>query len=321
MKNQNIYKVDAHTLRIFLKVCELQSVSRAAEHFNLNQSTVSNILDRLRHALGYKLLEKVGRNIEPTENAKALIPRASEIVSAIEGLPDTGSYDPTEDDRPITIAGNLNSIIESLTQIRNAIWKACPNRHVRFLDMGSRDQMEDILSTGKADFLIAVRTLKYPPSLLSHLLFRDTSIAYYDPSCREAPDTYEKYFSSRHGVLDFGGYVRSTIDNEVKRLDGHRNIVCSASNVSVLAEMMRGTDLIISMPSRLRHDALKEFKWCALPYLAEARLNFDLLWHKRNTDSSRQKWLLNIIQSLDLDTDLAANVSNSTSPSASETTT
>lgn len=320
MKNQNIYKVDAHTLRVFLKVCELQSVSRAAEHFNLNQSTVSNILDRLRQALGYKLLEKVGRNIVPTENAKALIPRASEIVSAIEGLPDTGTYDPMEDDRPVTIAGNLNSILESLILIRNAIWEACPGRHVRFMEMGSRDQMEDILSTGKADFLIAVRTVKYPPSFLSHLLFRDTSIAYYDPSCRDAPDTYEKYFASRHGVLDFGGYVRSTIDSEVKRLEGHRDIVSSASNVSVLAEMMRGTDLVVSMPSRLRHDVLKDFAWCTLPYLSEARLSFDLLWHKRTSDSSRQKWLLDIIQSLDLDTSLAVNVSNSTSQGGSGTT-
>ena len=90
MRNQNIYKLDANTLKLFLKVCELQSISRAAEHFDLNQSTVSNTMERLKLTLGYKLFEKAGRNIVLTENALALVPRATRIISAIEGLPETG---------------------------------------------------------------------------------------------------------------------------------------------------------------------------------------------------------------------------------------
>ncbi|GAA6208078.1 LysR family transcriptional regulator [Cognatishimia sp. WU-CL00825] len=303
MNNLNVYKLDAHTLRIFLKVCELQSVSRAAEHFDLNQSTVSNLLERLRQMLGYKLFEKAGRNIVPTENAKNLIPRAARIVSAIEGLPETGIYDPLEDTRPISIAANLNSMMGALQTIRDAIWAINPDRHVHFVEMGSRDQMEGVLESGTADVLIAVRVAKYPPALQSQSLFRDQSVAFYDAEVRTAPDTTEAYFSARHGVLDFGGYVRSSVANELKRLEGHRNIVCSASNASVLAEMMRGTDLISSMPSRLRHDVFKGFSYCALPLLSNVQLEFDLLWHKRNSDSSRHKWLLGIIQSLDLTQD------------------
>ncbi|MGH1466506.1 MAG: LysR family transcriptional regulator [Cognatishimia sp.] len=300
MNNLNVYKLDAHTLRIFLKVCELQSVSRAAEHFDLNQSTVSNMLERLRQMLGYKLFEKVGRSIVPTENAKNLIPRAARIVSAIEGLSETGTYDPLEDARPISIAANLNSMMGALQTIRNAIWAINPERHVRFVEMGSRDQVEGVLTSGAADVLISVRVAKYPPALQSHPLFRDQSVAFYDPKECSAPDTAEKYFAARHGVLDFGGYVRSSVANELKRLEGHRNIVCSASNVSVLAEMIRGTDVVASMPSRLRHDVFKEFAWCALPYLGNVELDFDLLWHKRHNDNSRHQWLLGIIKSLDL---------------------
>ncbi|MDC0738717.1 LysR family transcriptional regulator [Cognatishimia sp. SS12] len=301
MQKNDVYKLDAHTLRVFLKVCELKSVSRASDFFDINQSTVSNILDRLRQSLGYKLFEKVGRNIEPTENAKALIPRAEQIVSAIEGLPDTGTYDPKEDMRPITLAGNLNSMMPALTAIREAIWAVCPDRHVRFLELGSRDQMEAFLSYGLADFLVAVRTAHYPPALTSAPLFTDTTVAYYDPSVRPAPDTDERYFEARHAVLDFGGNVRSTVANEVKRVQGHRNVVLSAGNVSVLAGLMRGTDVIASMPSHLSSNVMQEFACCAVPALSGITLYFDLLWHKRNTDSSRHKWISDIILSLDFD--------------------
>ncbi|SHG48325.1 LysR family transcriptional regulator [Cognatishimia maritima] len=299
MKNQNIYKVDAHLLRVFLKVCELHSVSRAADVFDLNQSTVSNMMDRLRQAVGFRLFEKVGRNIVPTEDAKDLIPRAARIVSAIEGLPEAGTYDPSQDSRPITIVGNLNSMLGVLQCIQDAVRAECPSRHVRFLELGSRDQLEERLEDGNVDFAISVRTPRYPPSLSAHLLFEDRSVVYFDGKMRSAPTTRAEYFRSGHGVLDFGGYVRSTVDNDVRGLQAHRRIVCSASNASVLAHMIAGTDLLASMPSHLRLNVFKSLSWAPLPLSPNTTLKFDLLWHKRNANSSRHKWIKNIILEAD----------------------
>lgn len=292
MKNLNIYKVDAHVLRVFLKVCELRSISRAAEHFDLNQSTVSNMMDRLRHLLGYKLFEKVGRNIAPTENAKQLIPRAAEIVSAIEGLADTGEYDPAQDQRPVTIMGNLNSMVGVLRCLRDVIWAGAPNLHVRFLELGSRDQLEEHLNNSTIDFVISVRPPRYPPAVQSQLLFQDRSVVFFDPTQRSAPATREAYLASRHAVLDFGGHIRSTVDHDVRGHQAHRQIACSASNAGVLAQMIAGTDILASMPSHLRYNAFRNFSWAPLPLTPNTILNFDLLWHKRNAESSRHRWLL-----------------------------
>lgn len=299
MKNQNIYKVDAHILRVFLKVCELRSVSRAAEHFDLNQSTVSNMMDRLRQLLGYKLFEKVGRNIVPTDNAKELIPRATEIVSAIEGLLDTGDYDPGQDHRPVTVMGNLNSMVGVLQCIRDAIWARAPDLHVRFLELGSRDQLEEHINNSAIDFAISVRPPRYPPAVLSKLLFRDRSVVFFDETKRAAPATRDDYLAARHAVLDFGGHIRSTVDHDVRGHQAHRDIACSASNAGVLAQMIKGTDIIASMPSHLRHNAFRTFGWAPLPLTPNTILNFDLLWHKRNAESSRHRWLLQAISAAD----------------------
>lgn len=299
MMNRNVYKVDAHILRVFLKVCELQSMSRAAEYFDLNQSTVSNMMDRLRNLVGFKLFEKVGRNIVPSENAKALIPRATEIVSAIEGLLDTGEYDPSQDRRPVTIMSNLNSTTGVLESIRNAIWARAPEQHIRFLELGSRDRLEDQFNQSSVDFCISVRPPKYPPSLMSKLLFQDRSVVFYDQRMRECPLTRRDYFSARHGVLDFGGHSRSAIEHEVRSHQAHRHIAFSASDANVLAQMIKGTDIIASQPSHLRHYAFRDFAWGPLPLTPNTILNFDLVWHRRNAESSRHRWLLETISMAD----------------------
>ena len=45
MQNFDLFRLDGHTLRVFVSVCETGSVSRTAELFELNQSTISHTLD------------------------------------------------------------------------------------------------------------------------------------------------------------------------------------------------------------------------------------------------------------------------------------
>ena len=47
MKRRNFMDLDGHTLRAFLTILELSSVSKAADKLNLTQPAVSHILRRL----------------------------------------------------------------------------------------------------------------------------------------------------------------------------------------------------------------------------------------------------------------------------------
>jgi len=85
MEKFDIFSVDGHKLRVLAKIFETKSISRTAEAFDLNQSTISHTLDRLRAAIGDPLFVKAGRGIEPTEKAIAMMPRVLEIVGALEG--------------------------------------------------------------------------------------------------------------------------------------------------------------------------------------------------------------------------------------------
>ena len=75
MQNIDLFRLDGHSLRVFASVCETGSVSRTAELFSLNQSTISHTIDKMRAALGDPLFVKSGRGITPTEKALAVLPR------------------------------------------------------------------------------------------------------------------------------------------------------------------------------------------------------------------------------------------------------
>ena len=63
MKNFDTLRLDGHALRVFVAVCETGSVSKTADLFNLNQSTISHTLEKLRSAIGDPLFVKAGRGI------------------------------------------------------------------------------------------------------------------------------------------------------------------------------------------------------------------------------------------------------------------
>ncbi len=73
-------------LRAFCTVVRLGSVSRAAEAMFLSQPSVSLLLAALERELGCKLLARVGRRMQPTEEGQLLYELARPIVEGVENL-------------------------------------------------------------------------------------------------------------------------------------------------------------------------------------------------------------------------------------------
>ena len=62
----DISRLDVRSLRVFLAVYQLNSISKAADKFGLNQSTISHCVDRLRIAFDDQLFLRSGRGISPS---------------------------------------------------------------------------------------------------------------------------------------------------------------------------------------------------------------------------------------------------------------
>lgn len=75
-----------HQLRIFLKVVEKRSISRAADELHLTQPAVSIQIKNLQKQLDLQLVEVIGRQLYVTEFGKEIATTSRQILSLVEDI-------------------------------------------------------------------------------------------------------------------------------------------------------------------------------------------------------------------------------------------
>lgn len=78
--------IDPLSLRHFVAICEEGSLARAAQRESLVASALSKRLAALEAELGLPLLRRLARGVVPTPAGEALLQRAREVLSALDGL-------------------------------------------------------------------------------------------------------------------------------------------------------------------------------------------------------------------------------------------
>ena len=78
--------MDIEALRIFLKVAELASFTRAAEQLGVPKSRASQAVQALEAELGTRLLQRTTRSVQPTPDGEVCLARARRLVNDAEEL-------------------------------------------------------------------------------------------------------------------------------------------------------------------------------------------------------------------------------------------
>jgi DNA-binding transcriptional LysR family regulator len=76
--------MDIPNLRAFIAIADLGTFSAAAERLHLTQPAVSKRVSALESELGHPLFDRIGRQVSLTEAGRALLPRAQQIIAAME---------------------------------------------------------------------------------------------------------------------------------------------------------------------------------------------------------------------------------------------
>ncbi|MCB2184276.1 MAG: LysR family transcriptional regulator [Desulfobulbaceae bacterium] len=72
--------MDIHQLRIFTSVYRNRSFSKASEQLFISQPTISEHIKNLEKGLGCTLFDRLGRRIEPTNEAHLIFPKAMQLI-------------------------------------------------------------------------------------------------------------------------------------------------------------------------------------------------------------------------------------------------
>ena len=78
--------MDLDALRVFVKVAELASFTRAAEHLGMPKARVSLRVQVLEAELGVRLLQRTTRTVRPTGDGEQLLPRAKQLVAEADEI-------------------------------------------------------------------------------------------------------------------------------------------------------------------------------------------------------------------------------------------
>ena len=296
MQNFDYQRLDGHTLSVFVSVCETGSLSKTAVIFGVNQSTISHTVDKMRGALNDPLFIKSGRGITPTEKALQIMPRVKFILANIEGLVTHEDYDPALDTQPAVVAIPTPALLSQMRALQEAITQASPYMQFQIRRLAPREQVEEMLGQGSTEIAIVVSGLKYPPTLSSCYYFEDDLLVYYDPAHRSAVTTTQDYAAARHGAVDFGGSAKSEVEKVLERMGVTRHVAIVAPTASMLGDLIKGTDIIVTMPSALARSAYAGLGTCPVPFEI-AKVRYDLVWHRRFQNSGRNSWLRQLILS------------------------
>lgn len=79
-------RIDLTSLQLFVAVCEMGSIGKAAERANMAASAVSKRLSDLEHLLGTELLHRHARGAHPTPAGQSLLHHARSVLFSLDRM-------------------------------------------------------------------------------------------------------------------------------------------------------------------------------------------------------------------------------------------
>ncbi|WP_411679549.1 LysR family transcriptional regulator [Clostridium thailandense] len=168
MENRNLYT--------FKRVCELNSITKAAEKLGYAQSTVTTQIKLLENELGVKLFERYGNTIHITYAGEKLLEYSNEIFRITERFFDTMNEE-KETSGSLRIAAVDSVCMTILPNILNQFIQEYPKVNIKIVS-GVADELKYYLASGQADIAFVLDFNK-PPDELNLLLEKTVKLGFY----------------------------------------------------------------------------------------------------------------------------------------------
>jgi DNA-binding transcriptional LysR family regulator len=293
--------VDLNLLVSLDAVLEERNVTRAAERLHLSQSSVSAQLARLRQVFGDPLLipAKTGRGMVPTARALALVGPLKAALRGLEGVVrGRPTFDPMSECRSFQIAATDYAVVvlglplmdrlETVagTGVRLAFRNVEPSRIAEQMERGEVD-----LLIGSERMVPA--TMKTRKVLTERFLMAQRK---GHPRGRKALDL-GSYCKLRHILVSTsGGSFHGFMDEHLEALKKKREVVLSVQQFTLVPEILRTTDYVCTLPSRLIQRFACSLDGFKLPFKTQGFALY-AAWHTRNQQDPATKWLRDLVAS------------------------
>ena len=300
----NFRTLDLNLLRVFDQVMTDRNLTRAARHLAMTQPAVSNALNRLREALGDRLVTRSGYGVEPTPHALGLWPAISDALRQLEASLAPGDFTASEALNTFVLAMADATAAEIVPGMVEIIERDAPGVSVRVLPLTTRDPRR-LLDEGQIDLAVG-----FFPAVLADLTAQAQAggmasfdhqrlydgeyvcVMRKDHPLARGPLTLNRYCSAHHLLVSFSGRPFGFIDEALASLDRKRRIVLTVNQFFTAGRVVSNSDLLTVLPRHfvrvtgMAHElTLRELPFEVPP------VHVDALWHRRQGQRSDHAWL------------------------------
>ena len=304
MKAPNFRTLDLNLLRVFDQVMAERNLTRAARNLSMTQPAVSNALNRLRDALGDKLVSRSGYGVEPTPRAVALWPTIAEALRQLENSIAPGEFIASEATNTFTLAMADATAAELMPGVVGIMERDAPGVTLRVVPLTTRDPRR-LVDEGSVDLAVG-----FFPAVLADLTAqaqagtlaafdhqrlydgRYVCVMRRDHPMARGPLTLKRFCSARHLLVSFSGRPYGFIDEALASLGQQRRVVMTVNQFFTAGRVVSGSDLLTVLPEHFiattgrAHELMQR----ELPFEVPP-VHVDALWHRRQGQRGDHAWL------------------------------
>ncbi len=298
---RDMKQLDLNLLKALDALLTERHVTRAAARLGLTQPAVSGMLARLRDAFDDPLFVQTQRGIAPTPRALHMADPLRRMLEEIDALLTPPAFDPASARLTLSLAATdyamqvvVVPFLERLRQLAPGIRVAVyPESHVAMhrFEQGDLD-------------LALVATQSAPSGLHTRALFDETYVVAMREGHADAGShdetalSLDRFCALDHALVSLaGGSFQGVTDQALAAIGRERHVALSVTSFLVLAQVLRGSDLIAVVPARL----VRSVPGLAVrtPPLAIPGFSKAMVWHERTHRDPAHRWLRELLRQTD----------------------
>ena len=294
MLTGHLLNIDFASLRTLSEIKSRGSFTAAAEALNLNQSTVSYTMERLRRAFNEPLFERQSGGVVATDKCDALIRFAQDTLAEAETLAAPAHFDPATARADVTITMNYLVRMTFFGHVVRRLRQEAPGLR---LTTRSGFSVEKSLFDGDVDIALAPAGFA-PSSVPSEAVLSDHMVAVVCKShpFATAPPDRDTYLKSAHVGFHLASNYKTFRERMMDELGVTPDQPYSTTDASDMGRVLPGTDLVATVPSRVARILSAQYDLTAVRCPLDLALDVHMFWAPRSEGAPLNTWLRSVIR-------------------------
>ena len=292
-----LHELDLNLLVVFNQLLVERRVSKVAENLGISQPAVSNSLAKLRKLFGDELFLRTPKGMEPTPYADQLAESVSYALAMIHsGVNQRSSFEPSDAQRSFTIGMTDIGEIYFLPALMERLHRDAPGVTLSTV-RNAAINLKDELESGKVDLAIGLLP-QLKAGFFQRRLFTQSYVCLMRRGHRldKRKLSLAEFSAAEHLVVVSAGTGHGKVDELLLRSGVERRVRLTVPHYVSVGHILRGSDLIATVPERLADRLLEPFGLVKLPHPAKLPdVAINVFWHAKYHRAPANRWLRGVV--------------------------